>query len=248
MTSFDFTPYLTGGGLRPDAVDGMQPNLQQGLAALFAAAPPDIRSGLTIRSGYRSPTTQSDILRSSLAKRYGPDAAARWDNYVNQAGGDVVAAGANARPWLRSIGETAWVAPPGSSNHQKGNAADLGFGSDAALKWAHDNAGQYGLAFPLSNENWHVEAAGSRGGAPVVGAAPMATAALPGNPLAGPVMGIPMAGSPVPGIPGSADPQDAGALFSQLMQMGNDSQSERQRAADADAKARRLALFSGVFA
>ncbi|MCB4771811.1 D-alanyl-D-alanine carboxypeptidase family protein [Ancylobacter sp. Lp-2] len=57
-----------------------------------------------------------------------------------------------------------WVAPPGSSNHNKGQAADLSFGSDAARQWAHDNAKSFGLNFPLSNENWHIEPAGARGG------------------------------------------------------------------------------------
>ncbi|RPJ83209.1 MAG: hypothetical protein EHM13_08005 [Acidobacteria bacterium] len=43
-------------------------------------------------------------------------------------------------------------------------AADLQYASPAARKWAHENAAQYGLAFPLGNEDWHVELAGARGG------------------------------------------------------------------------------------
>jgi hypothetical protein len=56
------------------------------------------------------------------------------------------------------------VAPPGNSQHNHGNAADLGYLSPDALEWAHTNAGKYGLAFPLKNENWHIELAGARGG------------------------------------------------------------------------------------
>lgn len=56
-----------------------------------------------------------------------------------------------------------WAAPPGKSQHNKGNAADLGYGSDAARQWVHQNAGNYGLSFPLSNENWHIEDSTARG-------------------------------------------------------------------------------------
>src|SRR5688572_28884240 len=49
-----------------------------------------------------------------------------------------------------------WVAPPGRSNHNHGIAADLGF-SDGGLEWAHQNAQKYGLYFPMSWEDWHIE-------------------------------------------------------------------------------------------
>ncbi len=55
-----------------------------------------------------------------------------------------------------------WVAQPGHSNHNKGEAVDLGFANPGAIQKAHDLAGQYGLGFPLSNENWHIELAGPR--------------------------------------------------------------------------------------
>lgn len=46
-----------------------------------------------------------------------------------------------------------WVAPPGKSNHNKGLAADLA--GDMGL--AHQLAPQFGLYFPMSWENWHIE-------------------------------------------------------------------------------------------
>lgn len=46
-----------------------------------------------------------------------------------------------------------WVAPPGHSNHNRGLAADLG--GDMAV--AHQLAPMFGLYFPMSWENWHVE-------------------------------------------------------------------------------------------
>ena len=51
---------------------------------------------------------------------------------------------------------TSWVACPGSSNHEFGLAADLN-GTTSALSWAKSHASSYGLDFPLSNENWHIE-------------------------------------------------------------------------------------------
>jgi hypothetical protein len=87
-----------------------------------------------ITSGYRSPEVQRRLWEEALAK-YGSEQEARK-----------------------------WVAPPGRSQHNHGNAADLKFMSPAAQEWVHANAERYGLAFPLSNEAWHVELAGARDG------------------------------------------------------------------------------------
>lgn len=51
-----------------------------------------------------------------------------------------------------------WVAPPGKSNHNHGLAADI----SGDKKWAHANAAKYGLVFPLSNEDWHIEPINAR--------------------------------------------------------------------------------------
>lgn len=90
--------------------------------------------GLQVNSGYRSPARQAELF-SAAVQKYGSEAAARR-----------------------------WVAPPGHSYHNKGLAADLGFTGEGSLAWAHQHAGDYGLVFPLSNENWHIELAGARGG------------------------------------------------------------------------------------
>lgn len=114
-----------------------------------------------ITSGYRSPEVQARLWEEALAK-YGSEEEARK-----------------------------WVAPPGKSQHNHGNAADLKYLSDGAQDWVHDNAGNYGLAFPLGNEPWHVELASARGephghdqtAAPSLGAT-TAPNALSGAPLA----------------------------------------------------------------
>lgn len=55
-----------------------------------------------------------------------------------------------------------WAAKPGSSHHEIGVAADLGFADDAAREWAHQNAARFGLRFPMSWEPWHIEPFGAR--------------------------------------------------------------------------------------
>lgn len=61
------------------------------------------------------------------------------------------------------------AAAPGTSNHGWGTAADLS-GSDQALRWAQQNAGRFGLSFPMLTratghkyEPWHVELNGATG-------------------------------------------------------------------------------------
>jgi hypothetical protein len=85
--------------------------------------------GISIYSGYRTVERQAELWEAALRK-YGSPAAARK-----------------------------WVAPPGSSMHNKGGAADLRFASDEARRWAHENAALYGLNFRMGHEPWHIEAA-----------------------------------------------------------------------------------------
>lgn len=131
--AIDMTKYATGGAAaRTDSFTGMQPQFSTALASLIGAAPPEIQQNLKVMSGYRSPETQQ-VLWDAALKKYGSAEAARK-----------------------------WVAPPGNSQHGKGNAADFQYASPEARQWARANAPQYGLTFPLSNEPWHIELAGVR--------------------------------------------------------------------------------------
>lgn len=49
------------------------------------------------------------------------------------------------------------AAAPGKSQHNLGLAMDLKFVDDAARKWAHDHAAEYGLYFPMEDEPWHIQ-------------------------------------------------------------------------------------------
>lgn len=84
-----------------------------------------------VTNGYRSPERQAQLWQAALRKYGDPEIA---DN---------------------------WVARPGKSNHGRGIAADLGFANASARQWFHDNAGRFGLHFPMSWEPWHVEPTGS---------------------------------------------------------------------------------------
>ncbi|MCW2928648.1 MAG: Lytic transglycosylase catalytic [Thermoleophilia bacterium] len=55
--------------------------------------------------------------------------------------------------WARA---KTWAAPPGCSNHVRGQAADL----KGSLQLAHRLAARHGLVFPMSHEPWHVERSG----------------------------------------------------------------------------------------
>lgn len=50
-----------------------------------------------------------------------------------------------------------WVAAPGKSNHNHGNAVDFKYLDDTAKEWVHANAPKYNLHFPMDWEPWHVE-------------------------------------------------------------------------------------------
>ncbi len=105
---------------------------QNKLEKMLADLPKELAGQISINSGWRSIERQQQIWQDALRK-YG------------------------------SVAKLAkWAAPPGKSQHNEGEAADLGYKSDAARQWAHENASKYGLRFPLGNEDWHVEDAGAR--------------------------------------------------------------------------------------
>ncbi|WP_457663996.1 transglycosylase SLT domain-containing protein [Sinorhizobium medicae] len=130
-------------------ITGMDDAFAVKISRLFQAAPQEIRDKLGIFSGARSVERQAQLWEEAK-KKYGSAAEARK-----------------------------WVAPPpgvegsNGSQHNHGKAADLAFGGQSlsrapkeVVDWLHSNAGRFGLKFPLSNENWHIEDDTTRGGAP----------------------------------------------------------------------------------
>ena len=95
--------------------------------------------GLGILSGARSVERQQALWDAAVQK-YGSEAEARK-----------------------------WVAPPGRSQHNEGQAVDLSYNGKSlkhappeVIEWVHANAGKYGLTFPMEWENWHIEPEGAR--------------------------------------------------------------------------------------
>ncbi len=132
----DPTRYLSSvlaSGKGQDHILGMAAEFQRKLATMLASMPDDLKGSVSVNSGYRSTERQAQLWLDALKKYGSPEAARKW------------------------------VAPPGNSQHNKGNAADLGYSSDASRQWVHQNAGNFGLSFPLSNENWHIEDTDARG-------------------------------------------------------------------------------------
>jgi soluble lytic murein transglycosylase-like protein len=131
-----------------EAITGLQDGFAVKVSRMFQAAPPNIREGLGIFSGFRTDAHQAQLWDQALQK-YGSVAEARK-----------------------------WVSPPAGvegskgSEHGRGDAADVSYNGQSLAKapadvvaWVHQNAAAYGLKFPLGNENWHIEDAGTRGGA-----------------------------------------------------------------------------------
>lgn len=129
----DWAQFVVEGGARPDAITGLNGGFRDSLGMLIASAPPEIQKSLRIGSAFRSKERQAELWEQALKKYGSPEAARKW------------------------------VAPPGNSKHNHGDAADLKYLSPEAQAWVHANAPKYGLAFPMAHEPWHIERAGARG-------------------------------------------------------------------------------------
>lgn len=121
------------------------------LAALIQDAPPGIRDGLGIGSGYRSNDVQVALFENSDKT------------------GRKVAFPAGYRKPNGTIAK--------GSNHLHGRAVDLTYNGQRLDKapaevreWVHQNAKNYGMFFPMGYEPWHIEPLRGDGGGSTVAA------------------------------------------------------------------------------
>lgn len=114
--------------------DSLDDEFERRLLTMITSMPAHLQNQVLILSAYRSVEHQQRLWNDAVA-RYGSEAAARR-----------------------------WVAPPGRSNHNHGVAVDLHYVSSAAKRWVHDNAGRFGMRFPMDHEPWHIEPVGVREG------------------------------------------------------------------------------------
>ena len=141
----NWSPFAVGGA-------AARPDSFTGLQPAFAANVHNMVTDahaagfpLQITSAYRSPELQGQLYEAAIQKYGSPEAARKW------------------------------VAPPGKSKHNTGQAVDFalngGLLRDAnspAAKWVSENAANYGLSVPMSWEPWQVEPMGSRDAAPAI--------------------------------------------------------------------------------
>lgn len=156
----DWSPYIVGGATRPDAITGLNPDMQQAVWNMLQGAAAD---GLDLRitSAYRSPEVQARLWENALAKYGDPEVA---DNWV-------------ARPGTSMHNKGVAV------DFGDGNGGLLRDANSPEAQWIAANAERYGLAVPMSWEPWQVELAGARGGA-VAGGLPVSMGQPAQNALA----------------------------------------------------------------
>jgi hypothetical protein len=177
---------LTGGASSRGAESSLvfQPAFGNALMSMYNDAPDYVQDGLRILSGYRSPEIQEQLYEDKLreVRAAHPD----WnDTQIER----------EARRW---------VAPPGHSRHNTGQAVDLSYANNRVKQWVHDNAGRYGLHFPLANEDWHIEMAGLGGSrVAMIDTPPVSFAnGVPSQTPDRQIAEAPTARTPLPNMPG----------------------------------------------
>ena len=121
-----------------DHVDNMNPAMRDRLAALFQAAPPNVRDGLDILSGARTHERQVQLWEQS-----------------DKTGKRVARPGHSQH---EDRGEGGKAADLGWKGGKFASAPE------DVKEWVHANAAAYGLRFPMDYEPWHIETVEARGG------------------------------------------------------------------------------------
>jgi hypothetical protein len=161
----DILPSLPAASLPTPTLGGINTRLGGGEALRTAPSGRSVDSN--VPSTIKIPTTGTHVNTSDLK----PSFAQKLSALIAASGGRLKAS-SGFRPVeqqaqlfaaaVKKYGSEAaarkWVAPPGKSRHGHGDAADI----QGDLKWAHANAKRFGLYFPMSWENWHIEEIGSR--------------------------------------------------------------------------------------
>ncbi|MEM8838117.1 MAG: hypothetical protein AAGE89_08495 [Pseudomonadota bacterium] len=126
-------------GVDPSQTDGLNTEFGTRLQAMIQSAPPEIRDQIRIGAGFQT----LEAHHARLAEVRG-EVAAKGRNNLSITPGE--------------------IGPPPSAQHSLGEAADLQFRSAGVKAWVHDNAGRFGLHFPIEHKDWQIEPAGSRDG------------------------------------------------------------------------------------
>jgi Zeta toxin/D-alanyl-D-alanine carboxypeptidase len=133
-SSFDWTPHRTQGGLRDDAISGLDAGFRTSLEGLIASAPPGMREGFSVFSGFRSIERQQEL----------------WDQ--SDKSGKMVARPGHSKHNHGQAVDLEW------------NGQRLDKAPKEVQNWVAANLDKFGLTRPMDYEAWHIEPIGARGG------------------------------------------------------------------------------------
>ena len=131
---FDWEKHRSQGGLREDAISGLNPEFRTSLEGLIASAPPEIRDGFSVFSGYRSIERQQEL----------------WD--ASDKSGKMVARPGHSKHNHGQAVDLEW------------NGQRLDKAPPEVQEWVAANLEKFGLTRPMDYEAWHIEPVGARGG------------------------------------------------------------------------------------
>lgn len=181
--ALDWSSIAAGGAAtRADSFTKLEPEFARGIHQMVQDAKAE-GVNLSVVSAYRSPEVQAGILANNMMRKerggFSAQQKQSWLAAVEKYGPvEARKATYQGRTWEDWFTNTpngnsirAWIALPGSSQHQKGRAVDFGTeagglvrqGSKEAI-WLKQNAAKYGVHIPLGNEPWQAEPVGSRDG------------------------------------------------------------------------------------
>jgi len=128
------TERAVGGATRPDAIANLDANFATNLAALIEDAPPGIKEGLGLTSGYRSTERQAELFANS-----------------DGSGKMVARPGHSSHEYGMAVDLT-----------YNGKIIKPGEVPQEVIDYLHQNAPSYGMKFRMSWEPWHIEPANAR--------------------------------------------------------------------------------------
>lgn len=128
------TERAVGGATRPDAIANLDANFATNLAALIEDAPPGIKEGLGLTSGYRSTDKQAELFANS-----------------DGSGKMVARPGHSSHEYGMAVDLT-----------YNGKIIKPGEVPQEVIDYLHQNAPSYGMKFRMSWEPWHIEPINAR--------------------------------------------------------------------------------------
>jgi hypothetical protein len=132
--AFDWDKHRSQGGLREDAISGLDTGFRTSLEDMILSAPPHIRDGLSVFSGYRSIERQQEL----------------WD--ASDKSGKMVARPGHSKHNHGQAVDLEW------------HGERLDRAPAEVQNWVAANLEKFGLTRPMDYEPWHVEPIGARGG------------------------------------------------------------------------------------